>query len=225
MLVIIFIDTTGVNTILLISTQNDNYVMIVGTTLEPQILLIPVFATGALMVVGLCILASIIICCICKLAICIRWRREEPRDQSLSKEEHYEVIEPIYETIKTDSTQLNEMNSGTQLNMFMMDNNNAYKTIKFVEKASKGIDVTNNEAYVQVLLKLDIVLMEHNSSYQATPFNSIFPDKRSVCNLNNIQQMSGCIDTPMSQNIKPIEPQNYGILCVKAVDMNDTCPT
>lgn len=207
------------NTILLTSTQNDNNIIIVETTSEPGIHLISIFAIGVSTVGGLCILAGVIICCVCKLAL--RWRRREPTSLSISKEEHYDVIEPIYEAIKTESTQ--STSSGTQL-MIMMDDNDAYKTIKSMETASEGIDVVNNEAYIQISSELDVVPREHNSSYQATPFNLIFPDKRSVCNLNNIQQMSCFFDTPVSQNDKPIESQNR-VLCVKAVDKNSTCST
>ena len=156
-----------------------------------------------------------LLCCVCKLAVC--WRRREPTGPSISKEEHYDVIEPIYEAIKTESTQ--SVSSGTQL-MIMMDDD-AYKTIKFVETASEEIDVANNEAYIQISSdELEVVPMEHNGFYQTTPFDLIFPDKQSVCNLNNIH---GCFDTPMSQN-DPIESQNR-VLFVKAVDKNSTCST
>ena len=65
------------NTILLTSTQNDSNIVIVETTLEPGIHFIPIciFAIGVSTVVGLCILlAGVIICCVCKLAL--HWRSE-----------------------------------------------------------------------------------------------------------------------------------------------------
>lgn len=119
------------------------------------------------------------------------------------KEEHYEVIDPIYEIINTDTDNLS---SETQITM---DNNDAYKPIKSMGKTypSEGIDVANNEAYIQITTELP---MEHNSSYRAAPFNfqQECYDKQSVYNLKHIQQKKSCTDTSMSQNDKITKFQN-----------------
>ena len=220
------IDRTDTKAILLTSTRSYN-----ETDSEPGIFLISFL--GALMAVGLCILAGVVVCCMFKLILHRRKGKEGVTGSS--KEEHYEVIDPIYEAINADSIR---SSSGVCITM---DNNDAYKTTKFVGKtsyASEGIDVANNKAYIQISSELDILPMEHNGSYQAAPFKFIFPvapagvtsartqecyDKQSVHNLKNIHQRRGCTEAPASQNYKIAEFQNQDVvLCVKGVDMNGT---
>ena len=172
------------------------------------------FAFGAVTAIfGLCIL-SLVAGVVFKMILCKRNGTEGVAVTALNlpREEHnnYEAIDPIYEVINTD-----HLSSGTQI---MMDNNDAYKTIKSTGKTSyplEGVDGANNEAYVQMSSELDILPMEHNSSYQEAPFNFIFPvvpagvasactqecyDKQSLCNLKQLQRKKSCSDTSMSQN-------------------------
>lgn len=172
------------------------------------------FAFGPLItIVGLCVL-SLVSGVVLKVILCKRKGTEGVAVTALNspREDHnnYEMIDPIYEVINID-----HLSSGTQI---MMDNNDAYKTIKSMEKTSyplEGVDGANNEAYVQMSSELDILPMEHNGSYQEAPFNFISPvvpagvasactqeyyDKQSLCNLKQLQQKKSCSDTPMSQN-------------------------
>lgn len=172
------------------------------------------FAFGPLItIVGLCIL-SLVPGVVLKVILCKRKGTEgvAVTASNSPREEHnnYEMIDPIYEVINID-----HLSSGTQI---MMDNNDAYKTIKSMGKTSyplEGVDCANNEAYVQMSSELDILPMEHNGSYQEAPFNFIFPvvpagvasactqecyDKQSLCNLKQLQQEKSCSDTSMSQN-------------------------
>ena len=229
-------DPTNTKAIHLTSTRNQLSVNEIAS--ESGTFLIPILALGALMTVGLCTLPGVVFCCMLKLILRRRKGKEGVAVTASSKEEHYEVIDPIYKVINTDTDHLS---SGTQIKM---DNNDAYTTIKFVGKtslsySSEGLDDANNEAYMQISPEIDVLPMEHNSSYQATPFNFIFSvapprvaitrtqecyDEQSVYNLKQIQQKKSCIDTPMSQNDKIItEFQNQDPVlctCVKGVDMN-----
>ena len=220
------------------------------TSAEAGMSLILIYALAASMAVGLCILAGVIIGCIYKLTLHLK--RGKPAmefeggaitDSSTSQREvnygYYEVIDPIYEVINTGSNHF-----GTQINMIMMENNDAYENIKFKETAShapEGIDVaeSDNEAYVQIAIE---PTMEHNNSYQASHFNLNFfvsqkeltvtgtqncYDKQSMGKLKNIQQTISCNEAPLSQNNEQIEiyhQERSSIipLCVEDLDMNST---
>ena len=220
------VDPTSTKTVYLTSTR----IHLNETASESGTFLTTIFALGALITVGLCILAGVVFCCMFKLIL--RKRKGKKGSTAVTvtpKEEHYEVIDPIYEIINTDTDNLS---SGTQITM---DNNDAYKPIKSMGKTypSEGIDVANNEAYIQITTELP---MEHNSSYRAAPFNFIFSvvpagvasshtqecyDKQSMYNLKHIQQKKSCTDTSMSQNDKITKFQNQNpALYVKGINMN-----
>ena len=208
-----YIDPTGTKTVHLTSTR----IHLDETASESGTFLTTIFALGALITVGLCILAGVVFCCMFKLILRKRKGKKGSAAVTVSpKEEHYEVIDPIYEIINTDTDNLS---SGTQITM---DNNDAYKPIKSMGKTypSEGIDVANNEAYIQITTELP---MEHNSSYRAAPFSfqQECYDKQSVYNLKHIQQKKSCTDTSMSQNDKITKFQNQNpALYVKGVNMN-----
>ena len=185
----------------------------------PEISQMPIlyYILTALIAVGLCTLAGVVVCCIFMLTL--RWKKRTQRESNFNHE-YYEVIDPIYEgVISTAITDSNH--SGTQIRT---ENNNAYKSVS----------VKENEAYIHITSQLDALQMDPNKSYvyQASPFNFNIPvipegltttekcyETQSLHSNENIQQVTGRVNVPVSENNEQVEFQSPG---QSSVDINNS---
>ena len=102
---------------------------------------------------------------VCKIKIMNSTSRDSQTDIN---REYSEIVDTIYETIKTPSDDLADL--GMQVKM---TNNDAYtENIQF--RSSMGINATNNEAYYMT----NIVPVKQNSSYKVghLPFPNVTID-------------------------------------------------
>ena len=132
----------------------------IGTARPSSKFLIPISVLGSVITIILCVILGFVV--VCKIKIMNSTSRDSQTDIN---REYSEIVDTIYETIKTPSDDLADL--GMQVKM---TNNDAYtENIQF--RSSMGINATNNEAYYMT----NVVPVKQNSSYQVghLPFPNV----------------------------------------------------
>ena len=155
--------------------------------------LIPLYVLAS---IGLCLSVGIAATCILLKLSLIQKRQKERTLAREVNQDHYEIIDPIYETINNDSTQ---NNFGMQVTMI---SNDAYENIRSLETkcnscASLGIEASVNEAYT-----LNEMLIQKNNSYEAAQHLNNSPFKTDSEDPTDKHQ---CYEKQSMENIQPTE--------------------